>query len=159
MTMFADLYALATTATLSMVISADQATGMLTISVMPRPKKGGEEAALSKDLTLTGTPAEFDSGFVQALQGYSEARRSLSEQAEATREVLTAAQTASAQKAVEAAKKAGKGAKPEAVATTKDDDSDEEADRDEADGGTQTNEKPKPPSPAAGGADVPSLFG
>src|SRR5205085_826186 len=39
MTMFTELYALATTATLSMVVSADDKHGTLTISVMPRPKK------------------------------------------------------------------------------------------------------------------------
>ena len=39
MTMFTELYALATTATLSMVIGAGEKRGMLTISVMPEPKK------------------------------------------------------------------------------------------------------------------------
>ena len=52
MTMFTELYALATTATLSMVISADEKRGTLTISVMPKPKKDVGEPALTKDLTL-----------------------------------------------------------------------------------------------------------
>jgi PRTRC genetic system protein E len=69
MTIFTELYDLATTATLAMVISADERRGTLTISVMPKPKKDMGEAALTKDLTLTATPAEFDRGFVAALSG------------------------------------------------------------------------------------------
>src|SRR6266542_2603595 len=94
MTMFTELYALATTATLSLVISADEKRGTLTISVMPKPKKDFGESALTKDLTLTATPAEFDGGFVAALNGYRETRAALIEQAEATKEVLQAAKDA-----------------------------------------------------------------
>lgn len=108
MTMFAELYAVATTATLSMVISADETRGTLTISVMPKPKKDFGESALTKDLTLTATPAEFDEGFMAALKGYREARAGLIEQAEATREVLQAAKEAAAKKATEATTKASK---------------------------------------------------
>ena len=75
MTMFTELYALATTATLSMVVSADDKRGTLTISVMPKPKKDVGEPALTKDLTLTATPAEFDGGFVEALIGISRSAR------------------------------------------------------------------------------------
>ncbi len=108
MTMFQELYALATTATLTMIVSADEKNGKLTISVLPKPKKDIGEAALTKDLTLTASPEEFDDGFVQALQGYREVRASLTEQAEATREVLDAAKSASAKKATEAIAKASK---------------------------------------------------
>ena len=68
MTMFTELYALATTATLSMVISADEKRGTLTISVMPKPKKDAGEPALTKDLTLTAAPAEFDEGFAELMK-------------------------------------------------------------------------------------------
>jgi len=106
MTIFTELYELATTATLSMVINADEKRGMLTVSVMPKPKRGSDEAALTKDLTLTATPAEFDSGFVAALSGYREARVGLIEQAEVTLGVLQAAKEVAAKKAAQAVKKA-----------------------------------------------------
>lgn len=106
MTMFQELYALASNATLTMIVSADDKTGKMTISVLPKPKKDIGEAALTKDLTLTATPGEFDAGFVQALQGYRETRQSLTEQAEATNDVLAAAKAASAKKATEAVGKA-----------------------------------------------------
>jgi len=63
---------------------------------MPKPKKEVGEPALTKDLTLTATPAEFDDGFVAALKGYREARAGLIEQAEVTKEVLQAAKEAAA---------------------------------------------------------------
>ena len=137
MTMFTELYALATTATLSMVISADEKRGTLTISVMPKPKKDFGEAALTRDLTLTATPAEFDGGFVAALTGYREARAGLIEQAEATKEVLQAAKEAAAKKAAEATTKASKPAtKPSAKAPTTGDQ--DESGPEEADGEAQT---------------------
>jgi PRTRC genetic system protein E len=108
MTMFRELYALATTATLTMIVSADEKTGKLTISVLPKPKRDVGELALTKDLTLTASPEEFDAEFVQALRGYREVRASLTEQAEATREVLEAAKSVSAKKATEALTKASK---------------------------------------------------
>jgi hypothetical protein len=64
------------------------------------------EPALTKDLTLTATPAEFDDGFVAALKGYREARAGLIEQAEVTKEVLQAAKEAAAKKAAAATTKA-----------------------------------------------------
>ena len=108
MTIFQELYALATTATLTMIISTDDKDGKMTISVLPKPKKDSGEVALTKDLTLTATPAEFDAEFVQALRGYQAHRLSLSEQVEATNEVLAAAKAASAKKGAEAVTKASK---------------------------------------------------
>lgn len=129
MTMFRELYALAMTATLTMIVSADEKTGKLTISVLPKPRKDMGEPALTKDLTLTASPEDFDAGFVAALQGYREVRDSLTEQAEATREVLEAAKTVSAKKATEAMTKASKSAaaaqpapSPTAVDATGDED-------------------------------------
>lgn len=117
MTMFEELFALATSTTLTMVFSADEKTGQMTINVIPKPKKDVDEPALTKALSLTATPAEFDAGFVDALKGYREVRQSLAAQAEATQEVLQAAKAASAKKAGEAMTKAVKPAP--AAATTK----------------------------------------
>jgi PRTRC genetic system protein E len=152
MTMFTELYALATTATLSMVISADEKRGTLTISVMPKPKKDIGESALTKDLTLTATPAEFDSGFVAALNGYRETRAALIEQAEATKEVLQAAKEAAAKKAAEATTKASKPAtKPSAKSPGADDHN--EDDEQDADGESQTD------AAQTTGGTQPNLFG
>ena len=136
MTMFRELYALAMTATLTMIVSADEKTAKLTISVLPKPRKDMGEPALTKDLTLTASPEDFDAGFVAALQGYREVRDSLTEQAEATREVLEAAKSVSAKKATEAMTKASKSAtaaKP-APSPTAVDASDDEDEHGAADG-------------------------
>lgn len=115
MTMFEELHALAISATLTMIVSADEKTGRMTVHVIPKPKKDVDEPALTKALSLTATPQEFDAGFVQALRGYREVRHSLAEQVEATKEVLEAAKLASVKKAGDAASKA---AKPAASART-----------------------------------------
>ena len=108
MSMFKEIYQIATTATLALLISADEKTGKLTINLVPKPRKDMSEAALTKDLTLTATPEEFDNEFVAALKGYRAAREGLIEQAEATKEVLEAAKSASAKKAADAVSKANK---------------------------------------------------
>ncbi|MDP3539140.1 MAG: PRTRC system protein E [Ferribacterium limneticum] len=115
MTMFKELYELATSAALTMVISADEKSGRMTINVVPKPKMDVDEPALTKALSLTATPDEFDAEFVGVLKGYREVRQSLVEQAEATQEVLQAAKAASAKKAGEAMTKAVKPA-PQAAA-------------------------------------------
>lgn len=133
MTMFEELYELASNTTLTLVISADDKMGRMTINVIPKPKKDVEEPALSKALSLTATPAEFDAEFVQTLKGYREARQSLAEQAEATWEVLQAAKTASTKKAGVALAGAAKAtapatAKPTATAAPRSADLSEEDD-------------------------------
>lgn len=164
MTMFQELYALAATATLTMIVSADDQTGKLTVSVLPKPKKDLGEIVLTKDLTLTATPKDFDAGFVQALRSYREVRASLTEQAEATKEVLEAAKSASAKKATEAITKASKAAtaaKPAASARARGQDDDAE-ERGNGGGTGGTGDADANP---AGGATVPapgdtlSLFG
>lgn len=112
MTMFEELQALATGATLTMIVSADEKTGRMTVHVIPKPKKDVDEPALTKALSLTATPADFDAGFIEALRGYRECRQSLAEQAESTKEVLEAAKLASVKKAGDAAAKAAKPAAP-----------------------------------------------
>ena len=126
MSMFKEIYQIATTATLAMLISADEKTGRLTISLVPKPKKDSSETALTKDLTLCGTPEEFDAGFVDALTGYRAAREALIVQAEATKEVLDAAKAASAKKAGEAVRKASKQTKPLAKADATSDENDDD---------------------------------
>lgn len=115
MTMFEELFALATSATLTMTVSADEKTGRLTVNVIPKPKQQAGEPALAQPLSLTATPQEFDAEFVQALRGYRDVRQSLAQQAEATNEVIEAAKAASVKKASEATAKASS-AKPAAPA-------------------------------------------
>ena len=106
MSMFQELFSLAAGASLTLTLSADARTSRMTINVIPRPHKDGDEPALAKALSLTATPQEFDEGFVAALRSYREARQSLAEQVEATREVLEAAKLASVRKATDANTKA-----------------------------------------------------
>jgi PRTRC genetic system protein E len=150
MSMFKELYAIATGATLAMLISADEKTGRLTISVLPKPKKDLQETALTKDLTLTATPEEFDKGFINALTGYRDTREKLVEQAEATKEVLDAAKAASAKKAGEAVSKA---AKQTAKASCKTSAASDEAGDDDHESGEHASDIPE-------AAEVqPQLFG
>ncbi|MCL4182086.1 MAG: PRTRC system protein E [Burkholderiaceae bacterium] len=107
MTMFEELYALAVGAALTMTVSADEKSGRLTINVIPKPRKDAGEPALAQPLSLTATPQEFDAGFIDALRSYREVRRTLEQQAEATKEVIEAAKAASVKKASEATAKAG----------------------------------------------------
>lgn len=106
MSMFEELFALATGANLTLTISADAKTGRMTVNVVPRVHKDFDEPALTKALSLTATPQEFDAGFVEALKGYREVRQSLTDQLEATKEVLEAAKAASVKKATDANVKA-----------------------------------------------------
>lgn len=155
MTMFRELYALATGATLTMIVSADERDGTLTISVLPKPRKDVGEAALTKDLTLTATPEDFDAGFVQALQGYRKIRASLMEQAEATREVLKAATSACAKKAGDAAAKASKPASPAKTERSSTGMGERQADEGEdARGGSA-----EPPAPEPAPGESLQLFG
>ncbi|MBB4730522.1 PRTRC system protein E [Xanthomonas arboricola] len=106
MPMFEELFALARHATLTLIVSADAASGRMTVSVIPKPKDDSGEAALCQPLSLTATPQEFDADFLAALRDYREVRSSLAEQAAATKEVLEAAKSVSVKKASEAVSKA-----------------------------------------------------
>ncbi|MBL8320246.1 MAG: PRTRC system protein E [Burkholderiaceae bacterium] len=161
MSMFEELFALAAGASLTLTISADAKSGQMTINVIPKPHKDADEPALTKALSLTATPQEFDDGFIAALRGYREVHRSLADQAEATKEVLEAARAASVKKAADASTKARAdkpgGAplpKPAAAAasTTTDAAPDGDADDDLAQAG-----EPRAPTPATG--EVADLFG
>jgi len=157
MTMFQELFALTAGTSLTMTISADHKAGRMTVNVIPRPNKDADEPALTKALSLTATPQEFDDGFVAALQGYREVRQSLAHQVEATKEVLEAAKAASVKKAADASTKAhaDKPAPPTpkpAIATTG--------------GATNTNaddaadaERDEAPAPAKNIGEAMDLFG
>jgi PRTRC genetic system protein E len=163
MTMFDELYVLAAGASLTLTISADHKTGRMTINVIPRPNKDADEPALTQALSLTATPQEFDEGFVAALQGYREARQSLADQVEATKEVLEAAKLASVRKATEANTKA-RTDKPAAPSTTKPavsaaqaaSHAEPEHDEGEGDGG---DEGDAAPTPAKAIGEPMDLFG
>lgn len=106
MTMFEELFALACSTTLTMTVSADEKSGRLTVNVIPKAKPDAAEPALAQPLSLTATPQEFDTGFIDALRGFREVRQSLAQQAEATKEVIEAAKAASVKKASDATTKA-----------------------------------------------------
>lgn len=156
MTMFKELYALASAATLTMVVSADEKTGKLTVSVLPKPKKDMGELALTKDLTLTATPEEFDTEFIGALRGYREKRQSLTEQVEATNEVLEAAKSASAKKAADAMSKAAKPAHSTKASPSPD--TRAKAD-DESEGGEKSGDQADSPTTTTAAPGDPQLFG
>jgi PRTRC genetic system protein E len=88
--MFTELYPLAVNTRFAMLVTADAEHGVMTISVMPRPKQEAK-AAVARDLTLTATPEEFDTGFVSALAGYRAKLVPLLEQAEAANHAIGAA--------------------------------------------------------------------
>lgn len=160
MSMFGELYQLALGATLTLTISADERSGKLTVNVIPKPKVDHGETALSTPLSLTATPEEFDSSFVSVLSGYRSEHRSLAEQAEATKELMQAAKTASQTKARGAVAKASATLAPKADA-----DRNEEADADDdGDGTLGGGEKPETTTAAAAPqsqlpASEPQLFG
>lgn len=118
MAMFEELYALALGACLTLTISADEKTGRMTVNVIPKPRKDVGELALTQPLSLTATPQEFDAEFIGALRGFREVHQSLAKQAEATKEVIEAARSASVKKASDATSKASKPATAASKAAT-----------------------------------------
>jgi PRTRC genetic system protein E len=158
--MFGELYQLALGATLTLTISADERSGKLTVNVIPKPKADHGETALSTPLSLTATPEEFDSSFVSVLSAYRSEHRSLAEQAEAKKELLQAAKSASQTKARGAVAKASATLAPKADAGRY-----EEADADaDGEGRHDGGETPETPVAAAApqsqlAASEPQLFG
>lgn len=113
--MFAEIYELTKTTTLTMLISANQKAGTLTVCVKPTPRKG-EEAALAHELSLTATPDEFEKSFPGCLTIYATQHKSLVEQTEATTAVMEAAKQAQVAKGTKAATAAAKAALPNPIA-------------------------------------------
>ena len=86
-----------------------------TISVVVVPKGNG---AMAYPLAITGTAAELDEQFAEAIASFSGARKSLAEQIEATTAVLDAAKKESAEQAVKAV--TNKSLAPSSASTLKD---------------------------------------
>ena len=107
---------LATVAGLSISIVANK-DDTITVTVIPKAKKEGGDAALNTPLQLTGTAAELDAEFVGIVANYSNKRMSLSEQLEATESILEAAKKEASTKATKAIKK-GSGATAPATSAT-----------------------------------------
>lgn len=164
--MFKELFPMAAKGAFSLLLSADEANGLMTVVVVPKTTDNGKEVpALAVPLKLTATPEELDAGFVQALASYSTARTSLDAQVAATNEVLEAAKAASVKKGADALSKAGakaapKGAHKPVTASSEHDDGDDDGD---ASGGSEDAQaapigESNKPAPASG-ATVPDLFG
>lgn len=114
--------------TLTLRMAGDQ------MSVVVVPCGDSKEAALRQPLVLSATPVELDEGFVQALQSFEGAHRSLTEQVSATNEILQAAEKSQAGKAQKALSKGAKPALPAPSEHADDDpeDADDGADADSA---------------------------
>lgn len=69
------------------------------------PMGEGKDAALRQPLIITGTAIELDAGFVDAVQSYSVAHRSLAEQIETTTAILLEAEKTQSTKAQKALQK------------------------------------------------------
>ena len=66
--MFKELFPLAAQGAFSLLLSADEASGLMTVVVVPKHSEGGKDVpALAMPLKLTAAPDELDAGFVQAL--------------------------------------------------------------------------------------------
>jgi len=114
--MFQELFELArTSGVLTMTLVADAAAGELTVIVCPKGGEAKDEPALSTPLSVTATPEELDTGFIDALASYRTERTSLADQVAATTEVLAAAREASVAKGSKAVTKA----LPKPASTTK----------------------------------------
>lgn len=130
----------------------------MTVTVIPKVTDA-KAAALKTPLSLTGTPAELDEGFAQALTTYATARKSLAEQVAQTAAILDAAKKQEAAKAVKSAPKA---AKPAAVSI--DDLSEDEGECDTesepSSASTPATSKPEPKAKAQddGALDLAALL-
>lgn len=105
MSLFGELFSLTKTRRFAMLVSSDHDTGVLTISIMPR-SVSDRDGAYCKDLTLTATPEEFDTGFIEAIGAYRVKLLPLLEQAQASAVAIDKA--AEAAKQPPAAKSAAK---------------------------------------------------
>ena len=164
--MFKELFPMATRGAFSLLLSADEANGLMTVVVVPKTTDNGKEVpALAVPLKLTATPEELDAGFVQAVASYATARTSLDEQVAATNEVLEAAKAASVKKGADALSKAGakaapKGAHKPMAASSEPVESDDDGDASGGDEDAQAAPSGESNKPApASGATVPDLFG
>lgn len=163
--MFTQLSALLKDCASVNLIMAMNKNGTLSVTVLPKPKATGEDAAaLSTPLSLTATAAELDEGFVQILGEYVSTHQSLSEQMENTKAILEAAKTESQKKATTAISNSSKAAtaKPSASQATVVDEEQEEDGSDGEDGentGESTTETTTQSNTAEATTQVDSLWG
>ena len=163
--MFKQLFPLAAKGSFSLLLSADEGSGLMTVVVVPKHSDGGKDVpALAMPLKLTAAPEELDAGFTQAVLSYSTHRASLDEQVAATNEVIEAAKAASVKKGAEAVTKAGakptqRAAAPKAAAG--DDDADDDHGGDDTDDAPTAVHGVAPATAEApsAGPGVPDLFG
>lgn len=115
-----------------------QATGKLNITIFPGPDgklkvsvtpsaEKGKEAALATPLALAATAEELDAGFVEAIQKYATAHKSLADQVAATTAILEQAkstQTSKASKALSGKSASSSAPKSGGAKTAKDDNDD-----------------------------------
>jgi len=145
---------------LSVILAAGEGD-MLTITVLPKPKASGEDAAvLSTPLSLTGTIAELDEKFAEIIGKYDAARIDLEEQLETTTAVLDAAKKASSSKATSALKKTSQKSDAQASASGSSSSKSASGD-DETDDETATAGATIPVASTAStavAAEVPNLF-
>ncbi len=165
--MFKELFPMAAKGPFSLLLSADESSGLMTVVVVPKTSDSGKDVpALAMPLKLTATAEELDAGFVQALASYAARRTSLDEQVAATNEVLDAARAASVKRGAVAVTKAGAKAAPRASARPVAGAGNAEHDDDDGDGSAveeastpaSGDTEPKATTPV-GGAGVPDLFG
>ncbi len=161
--MFKELFPLAAQGAFSLLLSADEASGLMTVVVVPKHSEGGKDVpALAMPLKLTAVPDELDAGFVQALLSYATHRASLDEQVAANNEEIEAAKAAAVKKGADAVTKAGtkpaqRVAAPNAAAD--DDHADDEHGGDDADDAPAAPAAVVPASASSAGPGVPDLFG
>ena len=163
--MFKELFPLAAQGAFSLLLSADEASGLMTVVVVPKHSEGGKDVpALAMPLKLTAAPDELDAGFVQAVLSYSTHRASLDEQVAATNEVIEAAKAVAVKKGADAVTKAGTKPAPRVAvpkAAAGDDDADDEHGGDGTDGAPTAMHGVSPATAEApsAGPGVPDLFG
>jgi PRTRC genetic system protein E len=106
------------------------------------PEGETKEPALRQPLILTALPAELDTGFVDSLQGYSAARKSLADQVAATTAILGSAEKSQADKAQKVLAKGSKPALPApSSAKSESAESDDDGDADESEAPSEATSK------------------
>ncbi len=111
--------------TIALVNNTD---GTITVTVTPYGGKAGN--VLDTPLSLTGTAAEFDEGFVEHLNSYVPKRQTLADQLAATEAILEAARKEATDKAKKSIAKPAKTASPTTTDNPEGSDDDNEGDDD-----------------------------
>lgn len=150
----ADLAAESTKGIMLLVTTSTE--GQLSVSVLPQGTFDANKTALANPLQLVGTPAELDAEFANAIDQFTNARKSLSEQLADSLAILEAAKKVSADKAKTAlaTKKPVLNVKPKASSTTSSSTADD--DDTDADDTGQDNASDETVDVAPGKAVVPA---